>query len=170
MAEETEPLSPEAAARAWIDDVLHRHDLARAWPNTDRQLRVVLAQDWIWNHRHDPEFGGEDGWNDLAERLAAGPSSGDGPGGDGLWSRFAGDLMAVWDRSWRGFGTDTWSVRSQPEILDLDLEVITFVDSETGLVRRFVLRLVGTRWLVASVDGEPLFEPGWPPRQGHPSP
>ena len=160
MGSELEQRTPQAAAQAWIDDVLHGRDLAAAWPATDPQLRLVLAQDWVWNHRHDPAIGHDHDWDEIATGLAA------GPGQHALWDRFAGDLVKLWEQTWRGFGTDAWTVRQEPEILDLDLEVVTFVEQETSLTRRFVLRHAGGRWLVAGVNGDQLFEPGWPPRQG----
>lgn len=160
MGAEPDPRTPQAAALAWVDAVLHRHDLAAAWPATDPQLRLVLAQDWVWNHRHDPAIGHDHDWDEIATGLAASPS------GHRLWDRFAHDLVTTWAQTWRGFGTDAWDVRDAPEVLDLDLEAVTFVEAETALVRRFVLRHSDGRWLVAGVNGDQLFEPGWPPRQG----
>ncbi|MGH9224422.1 MAG: hypothetical protein ACRD2W_11735 [Acidimicrobiales bacterium] len=163
MDDAAEPESPQAAAAAWVDNVLGRRDLAAAWPATDPQLRLVLAQDWVWNHRHDPAIGHDQDWDEIANGLAA------GPGAHPLWGRFAAELLGTWERTWRGFGTDAWTVKDEPEVLDLDLELVTFVEAETALTRRFVLRHTENRWLVASVSGDQLFEPGWPPRQGRPA-
>ena len=163
MAEPSAPESPQAAAAAWVDQVLRQHDLGAAWPATDHQLRLVLAQDWVWNHRHDPAVGHDQDWDEIATGLVA------GPGAHALWDRFAGELVDTWERTWRGFGTDAWTVQDTPEVLDLDLEIVTFAEPETGLTRRFVLRHDHDRWLVASVTGDQLFEPGWPPRQGRPA-
>ena len=52
-------------------------------------------------------------------------------------------------------------------MLDLDLEVVTFTEpGDGGLERRFALRHTEAGWLVAGVNGDQLFEPGWPPRMG----
>jgi hypothetical protein len=163
MADAAPPESPQAAATAWVEHVLARRDLAAAWPATDPQLRLVLAQDWVWNHRHDPSIGHNSDWDEIATGLV------DGPGAHPLWDRFAADLLATWEQTWRGFASDAWTVRDVPEVLDLDLEIVTFVEKDTALARRFVLRHSGGRWLVLSVSGDQLFEPGWPPRQGRPA-
>jgi len=168
MADQTVPESPQAAASAWVDTVLRRRDLAAAWPATDPKLRLVLAQDWVWNHRHDPAIGHDSDWDEIATGLAGEANA------HPLWDRFAADLLATWEHTWRGFGTDAWRVKDTPEMLDLDLELVTFVEAETALARRFVLRHVvegdqGGRWLVANVSGDQLFEPGWPPKQGRPA-
>ena len=53
MAADAVPESPQAAASAWVDAVMAEGaDLSDVWPATDAQLRLVLAQDWVWNHRH----------------------------------------------------------------------------------------------------------------------
>ena len=165
MTDQTGPDSPQGAAQAWVHEVLIRRDLAAAWPATDPQLRLVLAQDWVWNHRHDPAIGhgGDQDWDEIADGLAAAPHA------HPMWDRFATDLITTWERTWRGFGTDAWNVLPEPEVLDLDLELVRFEEAETGLTRRFVLRHADGNWLVASVSGEQLFEPGWPPRQGRPA-
>ena len=52
-------------------------------------------------------------------------------------------------------------------MLDLDLEVVTFTEpGDGGLERRFALRHTESGWLVAGVNGDQLFQPGWPPRMG----
>jgi hypothetical protein len=150
--------TPQAAALAWVVTVLDRHDLAGAWSRTDPVLRLVLAQDWVWNHRHDPAVGHDADWDAIARGLAAEPP--DHP----YWPRFADELLSTWQRTWKGFGGSGWDVLETPEVLDLDLEMVTFVNNEEGIARRFAMRHTTDGWLVAGVNGESLFEPGWPPR------
>lgn len=162
------PQSPQATALAWVEAVMDHGDLAAAWPLTDATLRLVLAQEWVWAHRHDPAVGHLVDWDELAGDLAA--SAPDDP----LWERFARDRVAEWHRVWKGFSARRWRVWDHPEVVGLDLEMVTFVEPSdaplptarrrrVGLERRFLLRHDSGRWLVAGVNGERRFRPGWPP-------
>ena len=158
MAPDVEAGTPQAAAVAWVGAVLDRGDLTGAWAATDPVLRLVLAQDWVWNHRHDPAIGHDNDWDAIARGLAADPP--DHP----LWARFEHELLSTWQRTWKGFGGSGWEVVEKPEILDLDLELVTFVDKDASIARRFAMRHTPGGWLVAGFNGDRLFEPGWPPR------
>ncbi|MFP5319925.1 MAG: hypothetical protein ACLGI2_16740 [Acidimicrobiia bacterium] len=168
MSAEPEPGTPQAAALEWVAAVMDRGDLDAAWLATDPTLRLVLAQDWVWNHRHDPAIGHQADWDEIAAGLA------ESPDGHELWSRFATDLVAMWQRTWKGFGAEAWTVRSEPEVLDLDLELVTFVEpgpasdhpAGPAFARRFAMRHTPDGWLVAGVNGDQIFQPGWPPRMG----
>lgn len=150
---------------------MDRGDLGRAWEATDPTLRLVLAQDWVWNHRHDPAIGHQADWDEIAAGLAA------GRGEHALWERFCSDLLAMWQRSWRGFSAETWTVRPDPEVLDLDLEMVTFVEqgpaadhpAGPAFARRFAMRHSPDGWRVAGINGDQIFEPGWPPHMGRPA-
>ena len=178
MAPENEPGTPQAAARAWVEAVMDRGDLVRAWELTDPTLRLVLAQDWVWNHRHDlvrtdGTDGGHDaddeGWDDVALGLASFRSK------HPLWDRFAGDTIGMWQQIWKGFSARTWRVSDQPEVLGLDLEMVTFVEAggdgeaqprHYAFARRFAMIHTESGWRVASINGDQLFLPGWPPTLG----
>jgi hypothetical protein len=179
MASGTEPGTPQEAATAWVEAVMDRGDLTEAWPITDPVLRLVLAQDWVWNHRHElatPE-GVQVQWETIAQGLASSPPQHE------LWERFASETVGRWQQIWKGFNARTWRVSEQAEVLGLDLEMVTFVevteDSEGGdgpphsarqaFSRRFAMVHSDGVWLVASVNGDQLFRPGWPPRLGQPA-
>ena len=179
MAPETERGTPQAAAVAWVEAVMDRSDLAAAWPLTDPTLRLVLAQDWVWNHRHELAEPGrvasDGGWEAIAHGLAGCPCT------HPLWDRFAFDVVARRQQIWKGFSALTWEVRGQPEVLGLDMEMVTFVEADeaanpTGpgrhaFARRFAMVHTDGQWMVASINGDQLFLPGWPPslgRQGQP--
>ena len=142
-------------------------DAGAAWPWTDPVLRLVLAQDWVWAHRHRPAIGHGSDWDEVAGGLAAGPA------GHRLWSVFAKDLVERWHATWKGFSASSWEVSDDPEVLDLDVEIVTFIErhderagqspSRAGFVRRFAMRYGEEGWKVASVNGEQFFVPGWPP-------
>ena len=175
MEPEIAPGTPQAAAVAWVEAVMDRGDVAAAWELTDPTLRLVLAQDWVWSRRHElvPPGGGpevdDEAWDDIARGLARSPSE------HALWDRFAAETLALWRQIWKGFSPRTWKVSDQPEVLGLDLEMVTFVET-TGeaespgrrfaLARRFAMVHTESGWLVASVNGDKLFRPGWPPTLG----
>jgi hypothetical protein len=161
------PETPQAVAEAWVRAVMVDRDLRAAWPITDDTLRLVLAQDWIWSFRHHPVIGHDSDWDGLADALATCPSD------HRLWDRFASDLIELWQKIWKGFGTDEWTVWDQPEVLGLDLEIVSFVEPDedeaptkpgrSTFSRRFALRHTDDGWKVASINGEQMFVPGWPP-------
>lgn len=163
---------------------MDRQDLEAAWPLTDPTLRLVLAQDWVWNHRHElagrdavfadhPAGAADNDWEGIARGLAECPST------HPLWDRLAADVIAQWQRVWRGFSARTWGISGQPEVLALDLEMVTFVEAGTkpaaihpghyAFARRFAMAHADGRWTVASINGDQLFRPGWPPTLGRPS-
>jgi hypothetical protein len=90
-----------------------------------------------------------------------------------LWDRFAADQIGVWQQIWKGFGPRTWNISDQPEVLALDLEMVTFVEAKAAdqrhaavFARRFAMLHTDAGWVVASVNGGQLFRPGWPPTLG----
>lgn len=156
------------AARAWVRAVMDDRDLASAWPLTDPLLRKVLAQHWILSS--PPEVvGPPEGWEALADRLAACPP------GHPLWPRFAADRVARWREFWPGFSAVTWGVRSRTDTRP-GVAVVTFVEPRGKLMqlrpgpplehRRLAVRRVDEGWLLAGLDGNNLFRPGWPPTPG----
>jgi len=152
---------------AWVGAAMDRRDLAGAWPLTDADLRLVLAQHWVLSHHEEPEVVGDPaGWEELAAGLAADPP--DSP----LWDRFARERLRRWRLHWPGFSARTWDLRDEREVLRPGLEVVTFIEPGRKLARqpgspvtfrRLAVRRRGSVWLVAGVDGGNLFRPGWPP-------
>ena len=159
---------PEAVARAWVEAVMDRRDLAAAWELTDPDLRLVLAQQWVMSRQDDPDVAGEDP-DALAEGLAACPS------GHPLWARFSAERLRRWRQFWAGFTIRTWDVAGEAEPLTDDVEVVTFMERQRLLdwakpgpppaTRRLAVRAAAEGWLVAGLDGSALFRPGWPPTQ-----
>ncbi len=169
MREEPAPVeTPQQAATRWVKAVIDDGDLGAAWPLTHPVLRLVLAQDWVWTHRHHPTIGPDRSWEELARRLAALPPE------DELWDAFAQELLTRWRKTWAGFSSTTWDAWDQPEVIGLDLEMVTFLEREgsrpvrfvpgrSAMARRFAMRHTTNGWQVASVSGDQLFVPGWPP-------
>ena len=161
------PGTAQAAATAWVEAVMDRGDLATAWALTDPTLRLVLAQDWVWEHRHDAVVGDHEDWDALADALSDSPSQ------HWLWDSFASELVTRWHTIWKGFSTKTWGAWDEPEVVGLDLEMVTFVETRGRPVavaprratfsRRFLARHTETGWVVAGINGDQVFRPGWPP-------
>ena len=165
--ERTPAETAQQSATRWVKAVIDDGDLLAAWPLTDPVLRLVLAQDWVWTHRHQPTIGHDRSWDELARGLAAVPPH------EELWDAFSQELVNRWRKIWPGFTSSAWVPWDQPEVIALDLEMVTFLESDGGapvrfepgrsaLARRFALRHTDDGWLVASV-GDQMFVPGWPP-------
>jgi len=165
-----EPVSaetPQAAALRWVKALMDDRDLGAAWPLTDPVLRLVLAQDWVWTNRHHPSIGHDRSWDELARGLAAVPPTHE------LWDAFSKELVSRYAKMWQGFSAKTWAAWEEVEVVGLDLEMVTFLESDGGpvrfdpgrssLARRFALRHTDKGWVVASVSGGQMFAPGWPP-------
>ncbi len=160
-----QPRTAQDVATTWVKAVMDDGDLATAWPLTHPTLRLVLVQDWIWAHRHQQWLGHGSDWDDLATRLAA--VEPDHP----LWPRFRDELLELWQKIWNGFSTLTWQSLDDPEVVGLDLETVTFVETDAAqaaakrysFARRFALRHSDDGWRVASINGDQMFIPGWPP-------
>ncbi len=159
------PLSAQEVAITWVEAVMDNGNLDDAWPLTDPTLRLVLVQDWIWAHRHHAWVGSGPDWDGLARSLSeARPDH-------NLWPRFSTELLELWQKIWRGFSVLTWQPVDSPEVVALDLETVTFVEvsavgtgtSRSSFSRRFALRHTADGWRVASINGEQMFVPGWPP-------
>jgi hypothetical protein len=151
-----------------VEAIMDRGDLIAAWPLTDPTLRLVLAQDWVWTHRHHPTIGHDRSWDELARGLAALPPATE------LWSAFAEELTGRWQKTWSGLSAGTWAAWDQPEVVGLDLEMVTFMERDgdgpvrfepgrSAFARRFAMRHTDQGWQVAGVNGDQLFVPGWPP-------
>jgi hypothetical protein len=151
-----------------VEAIMDRGDLIAAWPLTDPTLRLVLAQDWVWTHRHHPTIGHDRSWDELARGLAALPPATE------LWSAFAEELTGRWQKTWAGLSAGTWAAWDQPEVVGLDLEMVTFMERDgdgpvrfepgrSAFARRFAMRHTDQGWQVAGVNGDQLFVPGWPP-------
>lgn len=154
-------------ARRWVMAVMDDADLGAAWPLTEADLRLVLAQHWVLSHEGDEVVGPPPGWDDLARGLAACPSV------HPSWERFAAERIRRWRRFWPGFSAVTWGVRRAAPSARPGVWVVSFVEPrgrlDTGRpgppleFRHLALRRGGEGWRVAGLDGSALFRPGWPP-------
>lgn len=165
------PPTPQEAVLAWVEAIMDDGDLLAAWPLTDPTLRLVLAQDWVWTNRHHPRIGHERSWDEIARGLASVPPVGE------LWGAFSAELVGRWQKTWAGLNSRTWGAWAEPEVVGLDLEMVTLLERDgdgpvrfepgrSALARRFAMRHSDGDWLLAGVNGDQLFVPGWPPSLG----
>jgi hypothetical protein len=160
------PGSPQASALAWLEAAMDRRDLAAAWAITDPTLRLVLAQEWMWRRGSEQLLSDGEERDAVAAALAASSEH-------ALWDRFAAEVTGEWQRAWKGFSARTWRAWNQPEVVSLDLEMVTLVETggaevagdprRASFTRRFLVRHTADGWLVAGLTGEHVFRPGWPP-------
>jgi hypothetical protein len=160
------PDGPVAAAGTWLALVL-AGNLREAWPKTDPNLRVVLAQAWLWANREHPEVTPYER-DDAAASLAGLTFDHD------LWLPFEETQLGE-IRGWAGdFNLKDWGAASHPRLVPPDRELVMFIRTG-GEVLTFeeptfvegaltmLMRHAPSGWLVAGFSDEAP-EPGWPPK------
>jgi hypothetical protein len=161
---------PAAVANQWVDAVWRYGQLRLVWPLTDPQLRLALAQDWVWSNRSRREISKWD------RELLASVLSSENPTTTQLWDSFSLAVLNLIRKQWRGFDPDTWGNSSKGRRVG-GFELVLFVDThgEAVLVdratpvraisvflRSVVHEMGETAWRVASL-GPSVPVPGWPP-------
>lgn len=156
------PGSPTEAAFRWAK-AIEDGDLGAAWPYTDENLRLVIAQNWVWRHRAGEELAACD-IEDVVRRLASDPLA------DPLWSHFAADQLHELRSD--GFDLGTWGAASRPRPIAVDYEVVIFVESGADVVQfeeparlpafRMLMHATPQGWKVAGFGERPAVA-SWPP-------
>lgn len=164
------PDGPVMAAAEWLRCILERNDLAEAWPRTDPNLRLVLAQSFLWANRgHEAVVG-----YDLDEAAASLASCGFD---HELWPAFEATQVRESHDNWDGFFAGHYGVASRPRPVGVDYEIVKYVETESdepALVMEptqvialvFLLRSSPDGWLMAGLREETPPVPGWPPTRG----
>lgn len=160
------PGGPVQAVRTWLESVLYDGDLRSAWPLTDPALRLVLSQQWVWDHSNDPPVAIRPR-DELAEALAAEEPT------EPMWDMMAAEFLAAVRDNWSSFSFDTWGALSRPRPIAPAYELVVYsytggesitVDTPTPLPSLLILaHSTPEGWRVANF-AESLPEPGWPPR------
>lgn len=149
------PDGPIAGAFWWREDVFVQGDLATAWPKMDPDYRLSLVQEWMLSRGiQNPN---------LADAIAAETPE------PSLWEPVATDLLATWRSIWPE-NVATWGTYGSTAIVELDLEIVYFVDAPEGeylvgptaSAMPVVMRFRDDRWRVAGL-GTYRVTPGWPP-------
>jgi hypothetical protein len=155
------------AAAAWLGLILGERNLDAAWPATDPNMRLAIAQGWLFKRGE-----ATDTRDELARSLAEAPSSAE------LWPTFSNGVLDAFADNWPFFDYEGyWGVIDMPEPIAVDgLELVCFamiegappgvIEVEAGepwAVLPLLMRSTGEGWLVAGVSqsGPPM--PGWPP-------
>lgn len=158
------PGGPVATAQQWLG-LVHRGRMQKVWEGIDANLRLVLAQAWIYANRDHPRLAGIDR-DRLASELARSR-----PRHRLLRDFFATQLAEARD-AYQAYNDETWGAAEKPRRFGLDYELVIFM--ETGgdplvwepnmRVPAFaiLLRRVLGRWYIANFSAE-IPVPGWPP-------
>jgi hypothetical protein len=158
---------PLESAWSWLATVIESGDLGAAWPQTDPNLRLVLAQSWIWTHRTKPPVSR---WN--REELARGlvPVGSRHP----LWPAFATRQVEKLRAWWGNLNLDEWGASIKGRVMAADHELVRFspIEARPGQLPRpapkgggrvLLMRALDDQWVVAGFDRDPP-RPGWPPQ------
>jgi hypothetical protein len=165
---------PLVAARRWLTTVLTARDLDTAWLAVDPDLRLVLAQRWLWTNRADVDLP-VDELEEVASELTV-----DFPTHE-LWPSFGETILDDLGSSWPWLDLDTLGAASRPRMVAIDYELVLLAPSEAGAsivdlgetnapeeTLELLMHHVDDQWLVAGIGSEELPRPGWPPSDGAP--
>ena len=166
------PEGPVVAASSWLREVL-KDNLIAAWTKTDPNLRLVLAQAFLWANRHHPAVLGYD-LDEAAESLAGLTFDHD------LWPEFETTQLREFHAAFDDFFSGPYGVASRPRPVGTGMEIVKFVQTPsdqptvvtepTAVVgHTFLLRATSGGWLMAGQGVDTPPEPGWPPTSGHPT-
>jgi hypothetical protein len=152
--------TPQEAALWWMRRILIDSDFAAAWPRTDPDFRLWLAQVWVWVNQ--PKLRDV---NHEAVAIALAESEPTHP----LWEPFAAiqlaelrDVIAVVD-------LERWQVSDISRPTTPDYEFVHFATGaiEPGQIAPVVVVLLHRMeesWFVANIGDTMPPEPSWPPR------
>jgi hypothetical protein len=146
---------------------------SRAWPKTDPNLRLCLAQAFLWANRHHVTVSAYEP-EETATALAGVTFDHD------LWEAFAETQLQELYDAWAEFFSGHYGVASRPRPVGIDYELVKFVQLEGDApvviteptfvqAQVFLMHQVDGAWLVAGFGVDTPPEPGWPSTPGHPT-
>jgi hypothetical protein len=160
---------PLMAARRWLTAVLTVRDLDAAWIGVDPELRLVLAQRWLWTSRNELDLS-LDELEEMAPQLAA-----DDPTNE-LWPAFSETVLDDLGSSWPWLDLDSLGAAGRPRMVAIGYELVLLApsDADGSLVKlsapsaldetlELLMHHVDGQWLVAGIGSEQLPAPVWPP-------
>lgn len=160
------PGGPIAAATEWLGAVYGESDLRAAWRLTDPDLRLLLAQAWLWANRERTILAGAES-DDLKAEAAelaqvSSPSS--------YWKMFSTTQLAEFHE--QELDLDSWGFASSPRLIAPDYELLLLAECGADgllveeptqvLAHRYLMHHTSEGWLVAGFGPAPV-SPGWPP-------
>jgi hypothetical protein len=158
------PGGPVMAAQDWLASV-RRGRMRKLWEEIDPNLRLVLAQAWIFANRDHPNLAGLDR-DKLAAELAK-----IRPRHKLVRAFFATQLAEIQD-AYRAYDNETWGAAERPRRFGVDHELVILMETGGDIIEwqpgmrlpaiPILLRRVLGRWRIANFSAEmPI--PGWPP-------
>jgi hypothetical protein len=158
------PDGPVAAAQNCLS-LVRRGRMRELWEELEPNLRLVLAQAWIFANRDHPRIAGLDR-DELASELAKPRPR------HRLIRDFFATQLDEFRHSYRAYNEETWGAAERPRRFGMDTELVILM--ETGGDRidwqpdmslpafPFLLRRILGRWRISNFRPEfPI--PGWPP-------
>src|SRR5438552_969394 len=116
------PDGPVAGALAWLEAIFN-DDLLAAWRVTDPNLRLVLAQAFLWANREHPHTAGYD-LGETARTLASLDADHD------LWPSFVQTQLREFHEAFDEFFSVPYGAGSRPRPVGIDYEIVKFVHTE----------------------------------------
>jgi tetratricopeptide (TPR) repeat protein len=158
------PDGPVAAAQNCIS-LVHRGRMRELWEELEPNLRLVLAQAWIFANRDHPKIAGLDR-DQLASELAKPRPK------HKLTRDFFATQLAESRDAYRVYNEDTWGAAERPRRFGIDYELVILMETGGDGIEwqpdmslpalTFLLRRILGRWRIANFKPEfPI--PGWPP-------
>jgi hypothetical protein len=158
---------PIMAALRWLTAVLTLEDVDAAWPDVDPELRLVLAQCWLWRHRDDPSLA-------FHELEAAASELADEYPDHELWPEFSGALLADVRTRWPWLDLASIAAAGRPRPVAIGYELVVLAPSDAGSPiisvedlpdpsLQLLMHHSDARWLVSGLGSGELPRPGWPP-------
>jgi tetratricopeptide (TPR) repeat protein len=161
------PDGPVAAAQNCLA-LVQRGRMKQLWEELESNLRLVLAQAWIFANRDHPRLAGLDR-DELATELAKPRPR------HRLTRDFFATQLDEFRHAYRAYDEETWGAAERPRRFGLDYELVILmetggdgIDWQPDMSRPsfpFLLRRVLGRWRIANFKPE-FPTPGWPPTSG----
>jgi hypothetical protein len=160
------PGGPVAAATNWLGAVYRENDLRAAWRLTDPDLRLVLAQAWLWANRQRTILANAEPDDLKAEAAELARVNSSSP----YWRAFSETQLLEFRQL--EFDFDTWGFASAPRLIAPDYELLLLTECGADgvlmaeptqvLAHRYLMHHTTEGWLVAGFGPAPI-SPGWPP-------
>jgi tetratricopeptide (TPR) repeat protein len=158
------PGGPVVAAQDWLR-LVQKGRMKRVWEGLDPNLRLVLAQAWVYANRDHPSLAGLN-QDDLAAELARPRPK------HRLVREFFASQLAEFQDAYRAYDHETWGAAERPRRFGIDYELVILMETGGDAIEwqpgmslpafGILLRRVLGKWRIANFSAEiPI--PGWPP-------
>jgi len=164
MSSHLGPGGPVMAAQDWLR-LVQRGRMKKLWEELEQNLRLALAQAWIYANRDHPSLAGLDQDGLAAELARPRPRH-------RLVRAFFATQLAEFQDAYRAYNDETWGAAERPRRFGIDYELVILMETGGDAIEwqpgmslpafSILLRRVLGRWRIANFSPEiPI--PGWPP-------